>query len=43
MKEICIDRYQAFGTAGNADKIKVRSLDQMQQSYGAGELKPLVA
>ena len=43
MKDICIDRYQAFGTAGNADKIKVRSLDQMQQSYGAGELKPLVA
>jgi fructose-bisphosphate aldolase class II len=38
MKDICIDRYVAFGTAGNADKIKVRSLAQMQESYDAGEL-----
>jgi fructose-bisphosphate aldolase class II len=42
MKDICIDRYQAFGTAGNADKIKVRSLDLMQQAYSAGELTPAV-
>jgi fructose-bisphosphate aldolase class II len=42
MKDICIDRYQAFGTAGNADKIRVRSLDLMQQAYTAGELTPAV-
>jgi fructose-bisphosphate aldolase class II len=42
MRDICIDRYQAFGTAGNADKIKVRSLDLMQQAYSAGELTPAV-
>ena len=42
MKDICIDRYQAFGTAGNADKIKVRSLDLMQQAYSAGESTPAV-
>lgn len=42
MKDICIDRYQAFGTAGNADKIKVRSLDQIQQAYSSGELTPAV-
>ena len=40
MKDICIDRYQAFGTAGNADKIKVRSLDDIQQAYSSGELTP---
>ena len=42
MRDICIDRYQAFGTAGNADKIKVRSLDLMQQAYSAGDLTPAV-
>ena len=42
MRDICIARYEAFGTAGNADKIKVKSLDSMYQLYGAGELKPQV-
>jgi fructose-bisphosphate aldolase class II len=42
MRDICIARYEAFGTAGNADKIKVRSLARMQQSYDAGELDPRV-
>ena len=42
MKDICIDRYQAFGTAGNADKIRVRSLDDIQQAYSSGELTPAV-
>ena len=27
MKQICIDRYEAFGTAGNADKIRPISLE----------------
>ncbi len=42
MKDICIARYEAFGTAGNADKIKVRTLEAMYQAYDAGELKPHV-
>jgi fructose-bisphosphate aldolase class II len=42
MKDICINRYEMFGTAGNADKIKVRSLEKMQASYEAGELVPQV-
>ena len=42
MKDICIARYESFGTAGNADKISVRSLSDMQQSYDAGELAPTV-
>jgi fructose-bisphosphate aldolase class II len=42
MKDICVARYEAFGTAGNADKIQVRSLADMQKSYDAGELAPTV-
>ena len=38
MRDICIERYEAFGTAGNADKIKVKSLAAMQSAYDAGEL-----
>ncbi|MEZ5554176.1 class II fructose-bisphosphate aldolase [Haliea sp.] len=40
MKEICVARYEAFGTAGHADKIKVRSLIAMQEAYDAGKLGP---
>ncbi|MFN2287373.1 MAG: class II fructose-bisphosphate aldolase [Chromatocurvus sp.] len=42
MKEICVARYEAFGTAGNADKIKVRSLEAMQRAYDAGDLDPKI-
>ncbi len=42
MKEICMARYESFGTAGNADKIKVRSLADIQAAYDAGELVPTV-
>ncbi len=42
MKDICVARYEAFGTAGNADRIKVKSLDAMQQAYAAGELEQRV-
>jgi len=34
MQQICEDRYNAFGTAGNADKIKVVSLENMADKYG---------
>jgi len=42
MKEICVARYEAFGTAGNAGKIKPVSLDSMAQRYAKGELDPKV-
>ena len=42
MKDICKARYEAFGTAGNADRIKVLPLSRMQQAYDAGELTPKV-
>ncbi len=33
MKQICKDRYEAFGCAGHADKIKAKSLDEMTSYY----------
>lgn len=42
MYEICKARYEAFGTAGWADKIKVIPLEKMSALYQAGELKPRV-
>lgn len=36
MKEICIARYQAFGAAGQASKIKPISLEKMADKYAAG-------
>ncbi len=38
MSDICVDRFEVFGSAGNADKIKVSSLDTMSQRYSSGEL-----
>ena len=43
MRDICIARYEAFGTAGNAGKIKPISLEDMYQRYQAGELAPKVS
>lgn len=42
MKEIVLNRYEAFGTAGNASKIKVIPLDVMAQRYMSGELDPRI-
>ncbi len=42
MKEICKLRYQAFGCAGQASKIKVLSLEAMTNRYAKGELDPHV-
>lgn len=33
MKQICVDRYEVFGTAGNADKIRPISLEKMVDRY----------
>jgi fructose-bisphosphate aldolase class II len=38
MKDICKARYEAFGCAGHASKIKVISLDDMVARYDSGEL-----
>jgi fructose-bisphosphate aldolase class II len=38
MKDIAAARFEAFGTAGNAAKIKVLSLDAMTERYISGEL-----
>jgi fructose-bisphosphate aldolase, class II len=41
-KEICKARYEAFGCAGQAAKVKAVSLDKMAQRYFSGELKAVV-
>lgn len=40
MKEIVLSRYEAFGTTGNASKIKPISLDAMSEMYLSGKLDP---
>jgi fructose-bisphosphate aldolase class II len=40
---LCRARFEAFGTAGNASKIKVIPLDEMARRYAAGKLDPRVA
>jgi len=42
MSEICVARYEAFNTAGNASKIKPISLDSMFDLYQAGKLNALI-
>ncbi|MEJ2059381.1 MAG: fructose-bisphosphate aldolase class II [Gammaproteobacteria bacterium] len=42
MKDICVARYEAFGCAGMASKIKPVSLEQMVERYKSGELDPKV-
>ncbi|KAA0890224.1 class II fructose-bisphosphate aldolase [Pusillimonas sp. ANT_WB101] len=41
-KRICLERYEQFGTAGNASKIKPIALDEMARRYAAGELAQVV-
>jgi fructose-bisphosphate aldolase class II len=43
MKDICKARYEAFGCAGQASKIKVDSLEVMFEKYAAGGLNPKVS
>jgi fructose-bisphosphate aldolase class II len=38
MKNVCLERYQQFGTAGNASKIKQMTLDDYAAKYAKGEL-----
>ncbi|MDP3841983.1 MAG: class II fructose-bisphosphate aldolase, partial [Oxalobacteraceae bacterium] len=41
-KEICQVRFEAFGSAGQASKIKVTPLERMAQRYTKGELNAVV-
>ncbi|MCG6859642.1 MAG: fructose-bisphosphate aldolase class II [Salaquimonas sp.] len=43
MRELCRTRFEAFGTAGNASKIKVIAMDEMAKRYAAGKLDPQIA
>ncbi|MGE4451720.1 class II fructose-bisphosphate aldolase [Castellaniella sp.] len=41
-KKVCLARYEQFGTAGHASKIKPIPLSDMAARYASGELKQLV-
>lgn len=43
MRDLCINRYEAFNAAGNASKIKVINLEDMTVRYASGELDPKVS
>ena len=42
MKQVVVDRYQAFGTAGNASRIRPASLEDMFSQYACGDLDPVI-
>ncbi|WP_035051917.1 class II fructose-bisphosphate aldolase [Andreprevotia chitinilytica] len=42
MRNICIARYEAFGAAGKASKIKEISLEQMATRYANGDLRAVI-
>jgi len=43
MRDLCRERFEAFGTAGNASKIRVTPMDEMARLYAAGKLDPRTA
>ena len=43
MQDLCENRYEAFGAAGRASKIKVIPLSEMAKRYKSGELDPKIA
>jgi fructose-bisphosphate aldolase class II len=43
MSKLCADRFEAFGTAGNASKIKPIPLAEMAKRYQSGALDPKIA
>ncbi len=40
MEALCFDRYQRFGAAGHASRIRPRRLDEMARLYRNGEIPP---
>ncbi|MFH1797346.1 MAG: class II fructose-bisphosphate aldolase [Pseudomonadota bacterium] len=43
MRDLCRARFEAFGTAGNASRIKVIPMDEMARRYAKGLLDPNIA
>ena len=43
MEALCRNRFERFGTAGNANKIKPISLADMASRYANGELAPQIS
>ncbi|HZP93797.1 MAG TPA: class II fructose-bisphosphate aldolase, partial [Burkholderiales bacterium] len=41
-KGICRARFEAFGTAGNASKVRPVALDTMAEKYAKGEIRAVV-
>lgn len=41
MEELCVERFEAFGAAGNASKINVIDMDEMAKRYADGSLDPV--
>ena len=42
MRELCRERFEQFGTAGHASRIKVIPMSGMARRYRAGELDPRI-
>jgi fructose-bisphosphate aldolase, class II len=42
MRDLCRERFEQFGTAGNAGKIKVIPLAEMAKRYRSGSLDPRI-
>jgi fructose-bisphosphate aldolase class II len=43
MRDLCRQRFEVFGAAGNASRIKVIPLDEMAKRYNSGSLDPRAA
>ena len=43
MEALCRDRFERFGTAGNASKIRTIPMDEMAENYASGALDPQIA
>jgi fructose-bisphosphate aldolase class II len=43
LRMLCKERFEQFGTAGQASKIKVISMADMARRYAAGSLDPIIA
>ena len=43
MEQLCADRFERFGTAGNAARIKPLSLLAMTGRYASGTLDPSIS
>jgi len=43
MEDLCRDRFERFGTAGNASKIRVIPMDDMAKRYAGGALDPAIS